>query len=273
MQLQIIYERCITIFLIAALFSLWAFPGKSSIGQTAVSKPPLFINNDDPDFLDEKEIRQQVQLNTLPPLSQSVIASKFIRQGAQDKKRVSITFDDGPYSFTEKYINILQEYNVHAAFFLIGIQVEKYPDEAKKIVESGYEIGIHSYNHRQLTAMSINSIEDDFQRSLSAVKKITDSDIRFFRPPFGDFNDTVIDIAKKHKLTTILWCVDPRDWQRDDPDIIAQHVIENAVNGAIILLHEGRKSTLLALPQIIEGLWEKGFDIVSLSELLSDEIV
>lgn len=266
------YVRCIFIIFIIGLFSFWAFPGKSSIGQTAVVEPPLWIESS-LDFLDEKEIRQQIQLDTLPPLSQSVLASKFVRQGPHDKKRVSITFDDGPYLLTEKYINILQKYNVQATFFLIGVQVEKYPDEAKKIADSGYEIGIHSYNHRQLTAMSISSLEDDFQKSLSAVKSITDSDIRFFRPPFGDFNDTIIDTAKKHSLTTILWCVDPRDWQKDDPKVIAQHVIERAENGAIILLHEGRVATLKALPHIIEGLWARGFEIVSLSELLSDEIV
>lgn len=267
------YIRYICIILVIGLFSFWAFPSKSSIGQTVTTMPPLLINENEPDFLDEKDIRQQIQLNTLPPLSQSVQASKFIRQGSNDKKRVSITFDDGPYSLTEKYINVLQKYDVHATFFLIGIQIEKYPDEAKKIVESGYEIGIHSYSHRQLTAMGKSSIENDFQKSLSAIKSITDSEIRFFRPPFGDFNDAVIDIAKRHKLTTVLWCVDPRDWQNDDPNVIAQHVIEKAENGAIILLHEGRESTLVALPQIIEGLWERGFNIVSLSELLSDEII
>ncbi|MFY9312486.1 MAG: polysaccharide deacetylase family protein [Tepidanaerobacteraceae bacterium] len=273
MQVQMKFERYIATLIIAVLFSMLAFPGKSSVGQTAVSKLPPLLHRDLHDYLVEQEIRQQVRLNILPQLSQSVMAARFLRHGPEGKKRVSITFDDGPFLFTEKYISVLKEYDVDAAFFLIGVQIDKYPDEAKKIAESGYEIGVHSYGHRQLTAMSRSSIENDFEKSLSAVKRITDSEIRFFRPPFGEFNDTVIDIAKKYNLTTVLWCVDPRDWQETDPDVIARHVIDRATNGAIILLHEGRESTIEALPQIIEGLWERGFEIVSLSELLSEEIV
>lgn len=276
------YLRYIVIILLVGLFSFWAFPGQSSIGQPdkIVAKPDLPSKENNVDYMDEKEIRQLEQHGTgneiggnkpeeLPALSESVLASKFIRQGPQDLQRVAITFDDGPYLLTEKYIEILKAYDVRATFFLIGVQVEKYPDEATMIIDNGYEIGIHSYGHKQLTRMSTGSMEEDFRKSLTTVRNLTETDIRFFRPPFGDFNDNIIQTAKTHKLTTILWCVDPRDWQRNDPDQIARHVIEKVDNGAIVLLHEGRQGTLEALPRIIEGLWEKGFEIVSLSELLS----
>lgn len=276
------YLRYIIIILLVGLFSFWAFPGKSSIGQPdkIVAKLDLPSKENNVDYMDEKEIRQLKQHGTgneiggnkpeeLPALSESVLASKFIRQGPQDLQRVAITFDDGPYLLTEKYIEILKAYDVRATFFLIGVQIEKYPDDAKMIIDNGYEIGIHSYGHKQLTRMSTGSMEEDFRKSLTAVRNLTETDIRFFRPPFGDFNDNIIQTAKTHKLTTILWCVDPRDWQRNDPDRIARHVIEKADNGAIVLLHEGRHGTLEALPRIIEGLWDKGFEIVSLSELLS----
>ena len=277
------YLRYIVIILLVGLFSFWAFPGQSSIGQPdkIVVKPPSNAPSQNIDFMDEKEIRQLKQHPTgnnmgdnkpeeeLPALSESVMASKFIRQGSTDVNQVAITFDDGPYLLTEKYIEILQAYDVQATFFMIGVQVEKYPDDAKMIIDNGYEIGIHSYGHKQLTRMNQGAMEDDFRKSLTAVRNLTERDIRFFRPPFGDFNDNIIQTAKTHKLTTVLWCVDPRDWQKDDPNEIARHVIEKAENGAIILLHEGRQGTLEALPLIIEGLWEKGFEIVSLSELLS----
>ncbi len=272
-NIQVQYLRYMVIILLVGFFSFWAFPSQSSIGQTEkiVVKPPMHPprNTKNADFLDETEIRQLEQHRALPSLSKSVLASKFIRQGPKDAKRMAITFDDGPYLLTAKYIEVLQAYDVPATFFLIGVQVEKYPDEAKMIIDSGYEIGVHSYGHKQLTRMSANSMENDFEKSLAAIRNITETDIRFFRPPFGNFNDSVIQAAKNHNLTTILWCVDPRDWQRDDPNQIARHVIEKTDNGAILLLHEGREGTLEALPQIIEGLWEKGFEIVSLSELLS----
>lgn len=266
---QIPYLRYIVIILLVGLFSFWAFPGQSGTGQTE-----YVVNHEGyADFLDEEEIQHlkehQMQNQNRLTLPSPVFSSKFIRQASKDVKKVAITFDDGPHFLTGKYIDILQTYDIMATFFLIGIQVEKYPNEAKKIIDEGYEIGSHSYNHKQLSKMSADSIENDFQKSLATIISIAKTDIRFFRPPFGDFNDTVIQTAKNHNLVTILWCVDPRDWQKDNPEQIAQHVIENAENGAIILLHEGRESTLKALPQIIEGLWEKGFEIVSLSELLS----
>ena len=136
------------------------------------------------------------------------------------------------------------------------------------IIDSKNELGLHSYSHKQLTKMAPDYIKIDFQDSLTAINNIAETDIRFFRPPFGDFNDTIIEAAKDHDLITVLWCVDPRDWKINNPQQIAKHVIENAENGSIILLHEGRQSTLEALPYIIEGLWNKGFEIVSLSELL-----
>lgn len=247
---QFPYLRYIMIIIFVVLFSFWAFPSQSSIGQTG--KPGAEIsshssaNKTNADFLDEKDMRHLKQPPVMPALSKSALASKFIRQGSQNVKRVALTFDDGPYLLTEKYIQILQEYDVRATFFLIGVQVEKYPNEAKMIIDNGYEIGIHSYGHKQLTKMDTGLMENDFRKSLAAVRNIAEVDIRFFRPPFGDFNDNVIQTAKSHRLTTILWCVDPRDWQKNDPDEIAQHVLEKADNGAIILLHEGREGTLKA---------------------------
>ena len=133
-----------------------------------------------------------------------MLTSKFIRQGPKDVKKVALTFDDGPYMMTDKYIDILRAYDISATFFLIGSQVEKYPDKAKIIIENGNEVGIHSYSHKQLSKMSAESIENDLQKSISIINNVAETDIRFFRPPFGDFNDTVIKTAKNHDLTTIL---------------------------------------------------------------------
>ncbi len=282
--IEFLYPKCITIILLIGLFTFWAFPSKSSTGEPEIiiDKPSLTTcNYSHTDFMDEEKLRkvylaenreiENKAPKVYPTLSSSVLESKFIRQGSEEVNKVAITFDDGPYLLTEKYIEVLQTYDVPATFFMIGVQIEKYPDSAKKIIENGYEVGIHSYAHTQLTRMSIDPIDDDFQKTITAIKNIADTDIRFFRPPFGDFNDSIIQIAKSYDLTTVLWCIDPRDWQKDDPDAIAEHIIEKAENGAIILLHEGREGTLAALPLIIEGLRENNFEIVSLSELLSVE--
>lgn len=276
-EAQISYSRYIICILFAIFFSFCTFPCQISTGQAdkVIANTSNINDENNTAFLDEMELKQLKRLQdqksqALPTLSKSVLTSKFIRHGSKDVKQVAITFDDGPYLLTEKYIEMLQAYDIPATFFLIGVQVEKYPDEAKMIIDNGYEIGIHSYSHKKLTNMRIDSIETDLTKSLDTIEEIAKgTDVRFFRPPFGSFNDSVIETAKKHNLTTVLWCVDPRDWQKNDSDQIARHVIEHADNGAIILLHEGRQGTLKALPLIIEGLEDKGFEIVSLSKLLS----
>ncbi|HHX23162.1 MAG TPA: polysaccharide deacetylase family protein [Thermoanaerobacterales bacterium] len=265
-NVQIPYLKYTMLIIFVLLFSFWIFPGYSSSGQTE----HVVIQEEYIDFFDEEEMRQlkEHQIKNNSPLPVPVISSDYVRQGSKELKKVAITFDDGPHFLTGEYLDILETYNIPATFFLIGIHVEKYPDEAKMIIDSKNELGLHSYSHKQLTKMAPDYIKIDFQDSLTAVNNIAETDIRFFRPPFGDFNDTIIEAAKDHDLITILWCVDPRDWKINDPQQIAKHVIQNAENGSIILLHEGRQSTLEALPYIIEGLWHKGFEIVSLSELL-----
>ena len=180
------------------------------------------------------------------PLPVPVISSDYVRQGSKELKKLPSPLMMGLFS-TGEYLDILETYNIPATFFLIGIHVEKYPDQAKMIIDSKNELGLHSYSHKQLTKMAPDYIKIDFQDSLTAINNIAETDIRFFRPPFGDFNDTIIEAAKDHDLITILWCVDPRDWKINDPQQIAKHVIQNAENGSIILLHEGRQSTLEAL--------------------------
>ena len=265
-NVQISYLKYIMLIILVLLFSFWLFPGFSSSGQTE----HVVIQKEYIDFFDEEEIEQlkEHQKKDDSPLPMPVISSAYVRQGSKELKKVAITFDDGPNFLTGEYLDILETYNIPATFFLIGIHVEKYPDQAKMIIDSKNELGLHSYSHKQLTKMAPDYIKIDFQDSLTAINNIAETDIRFFRPPFGDFNDTVIEAAKDHDLITVLWCVDPRDWKINNPQQIAKHVIENAENGSIILLHEGRQSTLEALPYIIEGLWNKGFEIVSLSELL-----
>lgn len=265
-NVHISYLKYIMLIILVLLFSFWLFPGFSSSGQTE----HVVIQKEYIDFFDEEEIEQlkEHQKKDDSPLPMPVISSAYVRQGSKELKKVAITFDDGPNFLTGEYLDILETYNIPATFFLIGIHVEKYPDQAKMIIDSKNELGLHSYSHKQLTKMAPDYIKIDFQDSLTAINNIAETDIRFFRPPFGDFNDTVIEAAKDHDLITVLWCVDPRDWKINNPQQIAKHVIENAENGSIILLHEGRQSTLEALPYIIEGLWNKGFEIVSLSELL-----
>ncbi|MEL7567781.1 MAG: polysaccharide deacetylase family protein [Dehalobacterium sp.] len=189
------------------------------------------------------------------------------RGNPQAGKKVALTFDDGPYAvWTAEYIKVLEEYQVPAAFFLVGTRVERYQEITRKIAEKGFDLGSHSYRHDKLTLVKPETLEEDFRKTVAALNM--SADVNYFRPPYGAYNQSVLETAQRHGLKTICWNVDPRDWETDDSDKVVDRVLSHVTDGSIILLHEGRKSTLEALPKIITGLKEKGYQLVGLAELM-----
>lgn len=199
----------------------------------------------------------------------SIKKIKVISKAPVGKKKVALTFDDGPFPhYTEEYIKVLKDHNVNATFFLVGSSVKKYPEMAKLIAKEGFEIGNHSFSHKDLSEMSIKDLNTDLFLTNYEVKNITNKNPDFLRPPYGFYNDALLKVAKNNSLTVVTWSVDPKDWEGIPSNEITQRVVRNADDGDIILLHEGNKNTLIALPKIIKQLQEKGFEIVSVSELL-----
>lgn len=196
-------------------------------------------------------------------------ALRMVRSNPRAGKQIAITFDDGPYGqWTEQYINVLKANNAKATFFLVGKQVEKYPGLARKIEDAGFEVGAHSYSHAKLTRENDQAINKDFQRETQLIKTETGTDIKLFRPPYGMDNDKVEQIAHTHGEQTVCWNIDPRDWQKKSPAQITKHILTHAADGCIIILHEGKQNTAAALPGIIKGLQQKGYTLVTVSELL-----
>jgi peptidoglycan/xylan/chitin deacetylase (PgdA/CDA1 family) len=199
---------------------------------------------------------------------------EVIRANPGAGKRVALTFDDGPYAqLTEKYLEVLESYDVKATFFLVGSRVEKFLDSAKAIAEKGFEAGGHSYSHSYIKNKSLEHIKQDFLMNNEIIERITGKKVEFFRPPYGAYNKKLLQIAMEFGQISVTWNVDPKDWAGIDAQEISRRVLNNVSDGAIILLHEGRENTLAALPMIIEGLIDKGYEIVPLSELLSFESV
>lgn len=219
--------------------------------------------SDEPDQPDEAPGDPPVVL----PDQSGPVDVPFFRGNPQAGKKVALTFDDGPYAgWTAEYLKVLEDYQVPAVFFVVGTRVEQYPEIARKIVEHGFDLGSHSYRHAKLTLIKPEVLQEDFRKTEAALS-VADQ-VKFFRPPYGAYNPLVTDTAKSFGLKTIGWNVDPRDWDTEDADKVVQRVLAQATDGSIILLHEGRKSTLAALPDIITGLQDKGFELVSVSELL-----
>ena len=229
------------------------------------------------DYLDETSLRHCIK-SVLANRAKNKLAIKLPEPTAKAVfnanivGKVALSFDDGPYDqLTEEYIEVLKKYDVEATFFLVGNRVERFPELAEKIAKTGFDIGSHSYAHAQLTKRNPPWIVKDLEKTKASIKKASGVDVKLFRPPYGDCNQAVLKAAMAQDLITVKWNVDPKDWQVDDPAKIVENILTNSTDGSIILMHEGRESTLEALPQIISGLRAKGFEIVSVAELLSAE--
>ncbi|WP_051585930.1 polysaccharide deacetylase family protein [Caldanaerobius polysaccharolyticus] len=195
---------------------------------------------------------------------------KLLGSHPNSENNIAITFDDGPsYAYTAKYIEILKQYNAKATFFLTGENVEKNPGLVKLIADNGFEIGTHSYSHGDMAKMSQEEIKRELWRSSLLIHKITGQKVTLFRPPYGSVSDSLKIACQDFGLRIIYWNVDPRDWENPDYWTIANRIAKNAHSGSIILMHEGRKNTLKALPYILQYLHSKGYKLVTISELLS----
>lgn len=188
-----------------------------------------------------------------------------------DKKQVAISFDAAwGNEDTAEILKILKKYDIHATFFMTGGWVENYPEDVKAIYEAGHDLGNHSENHKNMSQLTNAEICDELNKVTEKVKKITNCTMELFRPPYGDYDNHVITNARDCGYYSIQWDVDSLDWKNYGVDNIVDTVLnhKNLQNGSIILMHNGAKYTAQALPQIIEGLKEKGYDIVPISKLI-----
>ena len=184
-------------------------------------------------------------------------------------KKVALTFDDGPCpQWTEKYLQVLREHQVKATFFMIGTQVEAQPHLVKAVLEEGHEVGNHSWQHGYMAKMSAQALQEDFSRARSSLEKAGVKP-RYFRPPYCSYSPAVLSLAEKEGQLVVLWDVDTRDWTRPSPQVIVDNVLNNVQEGSIILFHEGKPGTLEALPRVIKELKVRGYEMVTLSQLMA----
>lgn len=187
---------------------------------------------------------------------------------------VCLTFDDGPHPYyTKKIVDILKEENIKATFFLVGKQVEKYPELVEYILSySNTKVANHTYNHRNLTKMSSEEIKEEITKTQHLLLK-TSSDkslrnvISFVRPPGGNYNDRVFQVIKELGYSLALWTVFPNDLLcKNKQDIIRKIDEQTKSDREVILLHSGNQLTLEALPDIIKLLKNKGYEFINIDE-------
>lgn len=187
----------------------------------------------------------------------------------REDKKIAISFDCAwGTTYTDKLLSIMEEENIKCTFFMVEFWTEKYPDYVKKISDSGHEIGTHSATHPYMSKLNKNSIIKELTTSSKAIENITGKKVEVFRPPYGDYNDLLIDTAKEMGLYTIQWDVDSLDWKNLSATEIKKRVVSKVKSGSIVLFHNQGLHTAKALPEIIKSLKEKGYTFVPIGELI-----
>lgn len=192
----------------------------------------------------------------------------FDEDGKYDETKqrpmIALTFDDGPGEYTEELINCLVENNAKATFFMLGQNVEAYPEIAKKVSDAGMELGNHSYSHPDLVTIGAEAAAQQVSNTDAALKAATGFEATVMRPPGGSFNDSV-KAAIDHPL--IIWSIDTRDWATKSEDQTYQVVMDNAQDGSVVLMHDIHEWSVKAAIRMIPDLIAKGFKLVTVSEL------
>ena len=190
----------------------------------------------------------------------------------REDKKIAISFDCAwGTEYTQSLLNCMAQNDVKCTFFAVQFWVEKNPDMAKKIVEAGHELGTHSRTHSYMSKLGEKEIEDELKTSCAAIETLTGKKVTLFRAPYGDYDNLLIDTAKKMGLYTIQWDVDSLDWKNLSATEIALRIINGVKSGSIILCHNNGLHTAEALPMIFSTLKNRGYEFVPIGELIYTE--
>jgi len=186
-----------------------------------------------------------------------------------EEKKIAISFDAAwGDDYTLGILDILDRYNIKSSFFLVGFWVDKHPEHVKEIYKRGHDVGNHSTNHPYMTKLSDEEIVKELNITGEKIEKLINEKPILFRPPFGDYDDRVINLCRENGYYVIQWDVDSLDWKELGVQPVVDRVTRNVKNGSIVLFHNNAKYVLDFLPIIIEKLQAEGFEIVPISELI-----
>ena len=181
-------------------------------------------------------------------------------------KQIALTFDDGPSTHTTRLLDHLENRNAKVTFFMVGNRMNANKSKIKRMAQQGHELGYHSYSHKDQTDLSSSQILSDYQESTRILNNITGQSFTVWRTPGGSYNSRVL---KTVPLPHIMWSVDTRDWETRNATSVYNSIINNASDGAIILLHDLHGTTVDGAIKAIDKLLASGYELVTVTELLS----
>ena len=213
--------------------------------------------------LEEKEVTPELILPSEEEKRKEMLLQKY-----QEKKLIALTFDDGPGKYTSQLIDELTKRNVSVTFFLLGENIEKFKDTVRFEVDTGNEIGIHSYEHRLFTKLTAQEIHEQIDKTKYLILEITDVPITLIRVPYGSINENVRKILDYQELTNILWTVDSKDWKFRDADKTFTYILKNLKGNDIILMHDIYPTSITCALKLIDYLQAESYVFVTVSEFL-----
>lgn len=204
--------------------------------------------NEELDVVDEKEPVLEKQARIIDP----------------NKPMIALTYDDGPSKYTQELLDVLKENNSTATFFVLGLQVQKNKEVIPLIIENGNQIGNHSYDHSRLTTLGDEELYNQINNTDNLVYEAALYKPYVMRPPYGSTSE---ELNEKLLKPIIKWSIDTRDWESRNSEAIAKHILDNVKDGDIILMHDIYESTLEASKTVIPELIERGYQLVTVSEM------
>lgn len=185
-----------------------------------------------------------------------------------DKPMIALTFDDGPSKYTVPIAELAEQYDGRVTFCVVGNRIDQFSDSLIRVSEAGHEIANHTWEHKKLSAISYEEAKNQIQKTNDKVRELTGKPTKFIRPTYGSVNDTLRQLSKDLQMPLANWQVDTEDWKSRNADSVYQICITQVNDGDIILFHDLYESTYHAIERLIPELTAKGYQLVTLSELL-----
>jgi peptidoglycan/xylan/chitin deacetylase (PgdA/CDA1 family) len=192
-----------------------------------------------------------------------------LMRGPTKGKLIALTFDDGPHpQYTPQILSLLRKYNAKATFFVVGEMAERNADLVKAEIAEGHDVANHTYHHVNLTRIPPEYVATEIDACGDVLQSITGKRPRLFRPPGGDYDREVAEVAEALNYTMVLWTDDPGDYASPGGSVIESRTLRRVSPGGIILIHDGVQQTIDILPDLLRRLKKDGFKFVTVSEMI-----
>lgn len=218
-----------------------------------------------------------MQLALLYPLLYPILKTIFpqcLWTGNENLPEIALTFDDGPHPVhTPQLLQVLEQYQIKATFFWLGVNVERFPEIAREVYRRGHAIALHGYQHISFPTLNAIQLKESLEKTQEAITKaceINGNLIKNVRPPNGLVMPETINLLKQWDYRIIMWSVVPEDWVKPGVSLVKNRVLQQTRNGSIIVLHDGYhggEDVAASVAEIMPKLIDKGYKFITIDAL------